>query len=237
MARENKRKNRFGRYKTMKTPLTCRCWWCTNPNYSWSHHQPIRGTVEDFENSFSIVWFENPKCASTSIKSVFPSRPMSKRQRTRLADENFRKKYEANFYYFGFVRNPYDKFNSNYEHFKKVSLEIKKGIRLEEPEESWGLKNIESISGMSQEEFFNYTLENPQHHWFPQNWFIPEYCNFYKIEQFDDAIKSLKKKEVKLHTDIPKLNKSKNKSGISEDLKEKIFKVYWKDFERFGYDK
>lgn len=221
----------------MQTPIQCQCWWCINPKYSWAHHQIIRGTVKEIENSFSVVWFENPKCASTSIKSVLPSRWMNKKERSLLANENFRKKYETNLFYFGFVRNPYDKFNSNYEHFKKVSLEFKDGTRTENPEKSWGLKNIDLISDMSKEEFFDYTLLNPQHHWFPQNWFIPEYCNFYKVEEFDTAIESLKEIGIKFSADIPKLNVSKAKSEISDSLKEKLAQLYWKDFYRFGYEK
>tara|TARA_B100001094_G_C18194728_1_gene809891 strand:+ start:3024 stop:3698 length:675 start_codon:yes stop_codon:yes gene_type:complete len=71
-------------------------------NFPWDY---IRFNVDS-----SLLWYNNPKCCSTTIKSI-----IGKWQRSpRLADQKFKISKIDEYTSFGFVRNPYERIYSAY---------------------------------------------------------------------------------------------------------------------------
>jgi len=146
---------------------------------------------------------------------------------------------------FGFVRNPYDRIVSTYSMFireGKIRMRFDDFVKklpeiLEDYRCDHGSMNADSIIS----------------HIIPQHIFLEgingkiavDFVGYFEKIYYDwnqviSRLESITKQDLSLYRKLPVKNKSHHfdyKKYFDEDLAEKIYSIYKKDFETFGYDK
>jgi hypothetical protein len=140
----------------------------------------------------------------------------------------------TNYYKFSIIRNPYNRLLSEYY---------------------WTPLNIGYKAGETKADFITHVANIVKNKLYFNNiyndHFIPQYLflygngknilvdNVFKYEDLDESIKYLKHK-INIDNDLPFLNKSKGdivKTYWNNRQKERIYKIYQKDFIVFNYEK
>ncbi len=185
-------------------------------------HKNIKTLIYSFENH-KIIYFRVPKVASTSIlKSLREVDNLEKVE-----------EYDKTYFKFAFVRNPYDRLASCFRHV------IQKGV----------LQNIQEHPdlhrNMSFKEFVNVIskikIENMDIHFRPQYTFILDKPNYLgKFESLNEDFTKLSKimgirSCSLLHEN--KTNPTHLEDYYDEETRKKVYNLYKKDFEQFGYKK
>ena len=140
-----------------------------------------------------------------------------------------------NYFKFAFVRNPYDKFLSEYYWCKQPGIGFKSKQSFDD-----FIKFVEDV--VKNNKYFKY-IDNdhfiPQYHYLFYNKKILV-GNVYKFEDINIVLPMLKEK-FKINAEIPHLNKSvnstSNKIVLTDEQKEKIYNLYKIDFDVFNYPK
>lgn len=196
-------------------------------------------------HKWNTVFVQVPKNASTAIHSAL-SNPTDQSHEHELYIEtlaNNDPELMENYFSFGVVRNPYDRFVSCYEYYR-------------DPEHSYGWSfSFEDVVNMMYErgKFF-YTTE--EKHWWPQARYlavkkiilVDKIIRFETIdEEWPGIIEEISKVTSSSYS-LPRnfITKS-NVTGIREnrnweeyytpELKEKVYWLYQRDFELFNYEK
>lgn len=129
---------------------------------------------------------------------------------------------KSNDFTFTVVRNPYDRFISAYNYLKFGGIKTELDLRYSE-----------ILNSMSLDEFIDRLPEfiNIIIHFVPQYLFVDTNTQIFRYETLSSDLRKIGV------TKIPKSNITKNKeiSKLNEEQKQKIAKIYEKDFEIFCY--
>lgn len=175
--------------------------------------------------SKKLLYLKSPKCASTSIaKTLIRNIDDMRNLKTYKKAPDFSKYYK-----FSFVRNPWDRFVSMYHNYYDTNK----------------LKRDLNVPFMSFDEFIKSTVyfdyRTVKIHAMP----ITELTTFNGIQQMDfigrvENIKNdFKKLKRYVNKDLPRFNKTLKRQHYStyysEETKQIIADLYYKDIEAFGY--
>jgi len=139
------------------------------------------------------------------------------------------------YYRFSMVRNPYDRFLSEYYWTPILNVGYKSG-----KSKTDFLNYVENI--VKKKEYFTNIYND---HFIPQYYFLFNKKNqllvneVFRYENLDDSVEYLKKK-LNIQTTFPKLNYTNaniQKEDWTDTEKERIYKIYNIDFIVFKYDK
>jgi hypothetical protein len=138
------------------------------------------------------------------------------------------------YYKFSLVRNPYDRLLSEYYWTPIPGIGYKSGQSKAD--------FITYVSNVVNKKLYFDNIYND--HFIPQVDFLYSGKNLlvdqiFRYEDLDWVVKYLKKK-LNIDNDLPYLNKSKNnikKIEWNERQKERIYKIYFRDFISFNYEK
>ena len=172
--------------------------------------------------SAKVMWFDNPKCASTTIKSNLD-----------LEWSHILPKNHREYFKFVFVRNPYDRMVSNWKMFTTTPFALRK-IK------SYQNHLVEDIERISFKEFVNLTDHIDNHHWDEQYYFIRSKPDFIgRFENFQEDFNELCDKLGTQHQQLPVTNKTKHKhytEYYDDETRQIVAEKYAKDIAMFGYD-
>jgi len=140
-----------------------------------------------------------------------------------------------NYFKFAFIRDPYDKMISEYYWCKTPRTGYRSGQSFDD-----FLKYVEDV--VNNQKYFKY-IDND--HFIPQYYYLFHnkkllVGNIYKFEEINTVLPMLKAK-FKINAEIPHLNKSikkdEEKLVLTDEQKERIYKLYKIDFDVFNYPK
>ena len=187
-------------------------------------HEGIKQLIYSFEK-YKAVYFRVPKAASTSLLITFRQIDNVKKLPTA---------YDKSFFKFTFVRNPFDRLASCFRHV------IQKGA----------LQNIQDDPNLYREMSFeqfvdvivDIDVDKMDIHFRPQYTFIPEKPDFVgRFESLEqDYLEVCKRIGIKSPPQLLHKNKTDKtifKDYYTKESLEKVYKIYKKDFELFGYRK
>jgi hypothetical protein len=180
--------------------------------------------IAHVSNRLRIIWYENPKVASGSIKKLLglpqatPTNPL-----IRCGKYRFSRKEPTDhlrYFKFGVVRNPWDRFVSAYEMFKTCP-----------PYYTKDMKFRDFVRKVRDGEIKN-------HHWEPQtHWVNPFNMNIFHYENLQEDLRP-----IIMMTDVKKLshrNKNLDKKPFMDYYRSKDYylvgEMYQGDVELFGY--
>ena len=186
-------------------------------------HEMITTLIFSFEK-YKAIYFRVPKVASTSLLITF----------RQIDNVEKCEEYDKSYFKFAFVRNPFDRLASCFRHV------IQKGA----------MQNIQNhpdlYREMSFDEFIDVIVDinvkKMDIHFRPQYTFIPEKPNYIgKFENLDEDFAEVLQK-IGIKSQIRLLKKNSTDKTIFKDYYtkesiEKVFKIYKKDFELFGYER
>jgi len=202
-------------YKQARRDIPCDCPLCNCPSsgkgkYSFVYIcEPRR-----------LVYFDIPKCASTSIRMALFQSDNS------LSLINPKQKM-SHYFKFTFVRNPWDRMVSNWKMFTTVPFRIVQ------------LKAMINANMLAFEDFVFFAKRAHNHHWQPQVHFLPEKLDFVgRVETFEKDFGELcSKARIGLKT----VDKKNAITGLpyweyyTPSLVEVVREMYSEDIKRFGY--
>lgn len=120
-----------------------------------------------------MIYFDVPKAASSTIRSHFFDNDLTLSLREPVRPIK-------NYTTFTFVRNPWDRFVSNWKMFTQ---------------KPYRKSQLESMVGSSEQsigEFFDVIQNNRNHHWMPQSLYVPEEVGFVgRLESFTEDMERL----------------------------------------------
>lgn len=187
-------------------------------------HENIKQLIYSFEK-YKVIYFRVPKAASTSLLITFRQIDNVKKLPTAYNKSSFK---------FAFVRNPFDRLASCFRHV------IQKGA----------LQNIQNDPNLYREMSFkdfvdiivDYEVDKMDIHFRPQYNFIPEKPDFVgKFENLqEDYLEVCKRIGIKSPPQLLHKNKTDKtifKDYYTKESLEKVYKIYKKDFELFGYER
>jgi len=196
-------------------------------------------------HKWRTVFVQVPKNASTSIHQTLSNQTDEAHDHDLYIEviSNNDPELIESYFSFGVVRNPYDRFVSCYEYFK-------------DPEHSWqwDFTFEELVNKLYDRGRYFYTTED--RHWWPQHRFlgikkILLVDKIIKYENLDlewpEIVKEISKStppSFSLPMNVlPKNNVTNSRSNrkwqdyYTPELKEKVYWLYEKDFELYGYEK
>ena len=168
-----------------------------------------------------LMWFDNPKCASMTMKENFD-----------LKFTHAIPKNHTSYFKFVFVRNPYDRMVSNWKMFSNTPFAIDK-IK------SYSIDLVKNIEKINFKDFLKMTLKLNNHHWDEQYYFIrskPDFIGRFENLQEDFnklcELTNLPKKE------LPYKNATQHSSYenyYDDETRAIVAKKYAKDIRTFNY--
>jgi len=177
-------------------------------------------------HKYKYIYFETPKCGSTTLKQTLPDKDMIRYLEKDLVDEYFK---------FSFVRNPWDRMVSVYYSFFVVvadPVQQKNKLRL--------VHKLFGKDKMSFREFIESLHRSRNHHW--------EQCNvFWKgtdldfVGRFENYSEDLAKIYARLKlpmSKLPHINKTNHKpytEYYTPHLINIVAREFAGDIERFDY--
>jgi hypothetical protein len=126
-------------------------------------------------HDYQLIWYEVPKCASSTLKKVFAGKITrdTKNHKDKIKD------YRS----FAVVRNPFDRIVSNW-----LTFRAGKKARLQEM--LCGREFPKTFA-----DFVNIAQEISNHHWRPQFEFMPSQVDFLlRLEYFEEGLKALNRR-------------------------------------------
>ena len=186
-------------------------------------HENIKTLIYSFEK-YKAIYFRVPKAASTSLLITF----------RQIDDVEKCEEYDKSYFKFAFVRNPFDRLASCFRHV------IQQG----------SLQNIQEHPDLHRDMTFerfvdvivDISVDKMDIHFRPQYTFIPEKPDFLgRFESLEeDYVKVCEKIGISGPPQI--LHKNPTEKTIFKDYYtkesiEKVFRIYKKDFELFGYER
>jgi len=206
-------------------------------NFPWEY---IR-----FNNDSRLLWYMNPKCCSTTIKSI-----IGRWQRNSARDRRFKISKIDEYRSFGFVRNPYERIFSAYK-MLRASNTIDRSEPKLRPSSTPALNFEDFVQQVIGVHYWNDHID-PQVNYLPIMIDNIKIDFIGKVENFNNdwmnLQKLINKDYIKDINDIPNLHpKSLLKKLESEEYKaikkvmshstlKKIQDFYKQDFKMFGYD-
>lgn len=185
-----------------------------------SRNLPKKYTFTYINEQLKTIYYDIPKCASCTIKSVFFNEAMS------LANPRADlKKY----FKFAFCRNPFDRIVSNYSMFTKISYR-RKQIR----------QFYSSPKDLLFPEFVKLVCQYTNHHWLPQYDFIHGYeIDFIgRLENLQEDFDIVCDQIGAPRHKLPHKHKTNHKhytEYYDDETREIVAEMYAKDIEYFGY--
>jgi chondroitin 4-sulfotransferase 11 len=196
-------------------------------------------------HKWNTVFVQIPKNASSSIHKVLENqtdREHDHRTYIDILSQNDPELIES-YFSFAVVRNPYDRFVSAYEYLRGIS------------EDGWNPSFEDVVNDFYSRGTYFYTSEE-QVHWWPQHVFvgIKNIILVDKILRYENVNSEWSEIATKIINGLPESyskptltlphentshlrNKKDYKKYYTKDLAQKIYELYKKDFEMFGYDK
>ncbi|MCS4057061.1 hypothetical protein GGP75_002404 [Salinibacter ruber] len=191
---------------------------CPETSFTWVSHE------------YQYVWYETPKCASVSLKSMLPDINLAVvPSRVRRLDDYTR---------FGVVRNPWAKMVSNYTMFV-----------VEDHQYGWANDQIERLFEMPRDEisferFIELARRRPNHHWEECYEFFPKLPDgsidldyIVRLENFAEDMRVIESK-VGMSLDIEHRHKTDHntyREYYSKETKKQVQKMFENDIDHFGY--
>jgi len=159
--------------------------------------------------------------------------------------------YDTDCKLFAVIRNPFLRTRALYTQKLLFGVELRMNGFIKSIEDidlhTWQACQTEVINIFGKDSFFNrqitfeqFVMEgipiliNKEHHYFSQNYFIPEEVNqFFRMENSNEIIEAFNI----FSSDVIHTNKSKSYDNIeyTNDMKNLIYKLYFDDFKRFNY--
>ena len=193
------------------------------------------------KQSRNILYIHIPKCGGSSICEIFKKNNWDESFSIRGKDLNEHKYLKAGpqHYHAEIIKNIFD-----VTKFDKIFTIVRNPFSRLKSEYYWQLHN-EVFSNISPEDWFNYILEKYyknkfiyDNHIRPQNEFIFEQVNIFKLEDgLKKVYESIFEKKF-IFIKQPKLKKSKTDKLIEDQflkIKTKIEDFYAEDYELFNY--
>jgi len=193
---------------------------CECPTARKSRGLPKKYTFTFINEQLKIIYYDIPKCASSTIRGTFFNNNMS------LANpQTDLKKY----FKFTFCRNPFDRMVSNYSMFTQIGGRSKQIQQF----------NNNPIK-LSFSEFVKLACQHTNHHWVPQYDFIRGYEIDYigRLENMQQDFDIVCDKIGIARQQLPHINKSKHKhytEYYDDETRQIVAEKYAKDIEHFGY--
>lgn len=202
-------------YKYAQREIYCSCPLCKCP-----YQNALKYSFVYIHEEKSLMYFDVPKCASTSIRKAFFNRDNSYSMRDP-------EKELSEYFKFSFVRNPWDRMVSNWKMFTTQPFRIKQL-------ESMTADNLDRF-----EDFVHFATHTKNHHWQPQSLFLPEELDFVgKVERFEDDFNLLLNKigepPVKQRHDNKTVRKN-YQEYYTPSLVDIVGELYEDDVKTFGY--
>lgn len=173
------------------------------------------------EHWFSQAGFKVSLFSDTSIEDLLVTpQHLSYNSISKLLGNNFTFDYA-----FSFVRDPYQRIESEY-FFRKGKIENKKETDFSE----WVLKSLQIYKRYPQ------FLDN---HFQPQTYFLNKNINIFKLEDGIETGLSIIANELEINTPVPKekINASHRQNVVwSRRAIENVNKIYLSDFVELGYE-
>lgn len=195
--------------------------YCFCPTARQASDKELEYTFTYINEKLNAIYYDIPKCASTTIRTTFFEGDMSLVNPSKKIEDYFK---------FTFCRNPYDRVVSNYTMFTK---------------DKWRRLQISHFhnnpSAMSFSEFVEVICKYDNHHWQPQIDFVYGYdIDFIgKLENFEQDFRFVCDKIGIPHKELPRKNASKHKNYTEyydNETKQIVAEKYAKDIEYFGYE-
>jgi len=182
---------------------------------------PKKYTFTYINEQLKIIYYDIPKCASSTIRSIFFNESMS------LANPQTDLK---NYFKFTFCRNPFDRMVSNYSMFTQSNFRIKQIQQFH--------NNPRELSFL---EFVKLTCQHTNHHWLPQYNFIHGYeiDHIGRLENMKQDFYIVCDKAGISQQQLSQKNKTNHKrytEYYDDETKEIVAEKYAKDIEYFGYE-
>lgn len=178
-----------------------------------------------YSDLYRYIYFETPKCASSTLKKVLPDIHM----------EYFPSKKRRRYLKFGVIRNPWDKMVSNYAMF--VGRED--NFRNQQIEMLFGIPRSE----LSFEIFIDLASKIRNHHWEQSCSFFPEQGReldiIIRFEDFREGMQLVSTAiETNVNLDVRSnvTSHSNYKEYYTHRSKDKVYEMFKQDVELFGYD-
>lgn len=221
-------------------------------------------------DKYKAIYFENPKACSVTTKEILKTHcPRTIRYGDNLGAYNFGRfnvistgtppaAFEERFkdyFKFGFVRNPYDRFVSAYkmcirDSKKDTSYTTALGWYNKKLAKRYSCDNSKNFKEYFNKTIFirrnNFIRGTANHHWAPQIHFVPSdrvKLDFVgRFENFEEDFRFVLDKIGFRHDgEIPKLNATKSSNymdyfdHIDEEKMSFFYDHYYEDFENFNY--
>lgn len=205
-------------YRTRKS-IPCECPKCKCPAAGGRIYtfQYVRG---------SLVYFDVPKCASTTIRR----RVYGKDEKASLRPALLPRSRQ---YRFSFIRNPWDRAVSNWKMFTTQPFRINQ------------LNSMGGAADMEFSDFLDFSKKNINHHWLPQSRYVPRDIDFIgRLEFFDrdfDVVKTVLTRSglALLSEGTEQMNRTERdhyKAYYNGKTKALVEDMYREDIERFEYE-
>jgi len=197
-------------------------------------------------HKWRTVFVQIPKNASTSIHSVLSNPTDCDNHEHELYIETLSKndpELIESYFSFACVRNPYDRFVSNFEYYRDPDHDYR-----------WSVEFEDVVKMFYERGRFFYTTEN--RHWWPQARFIAIKKNILvdKIIRFETLDEEWSEIVDEIKNNIPegfstparsmcKSNITRHREGrhweeyYTPETKKMVYELYKRDFEMFNYEK
>ena len=209
-------------------------------------YKKTEGNTYNCFDKTQTIFIHIPKAGGISvIKSLYGEQAEGIGHRTyEHFIKVFGKKNFERYYKFTFVRNPFDRLLSAYSFLKKGGMN-----HLDEQFQNKILSNYDSfesfvMEGLNEENILKLGIWT---HFYPQHKFLCDendniMVNYVgRFERFNDDYETIRKR-VPGASELKHFNKTKDKKitsyrdAYTQEMKEKVERLYKKDLEIFGYD-
>ncbi len=203
-----------------RNKIYCESTFCQCSTARESRGLPKKYTFVYVNEKLKIIYYDIPKCSSSTIRSIFFNPSMS------LANpQTDLKKY----FKFTFCRNPFDRMVSNYSMWTQNDHRVKQIQQFH--------KNPRELSFP---EFVKFTCQHTNHHWLPQYDFIHGYeiDHIGRLENIQQDFDIVCDKAGISRQKLPHKNKTKHKhytEYYDNETLEIVSEKYAQDIEYFGY--
>lgn len=175
------------------------------------------------------MWFETPKCASSSLKSMLPCSTRS------ILPSRFSRR--SDYFRFGVVRNPWAKMVSNYSMFVARQDYFRNG----QIEELFGV----SCDNLTFKRFIDLAEKIPNHHWAECYEFFPTNMDgsvdldiVVRFENFAKEIRAIGD-HLGISLDVKHRNHTKHRpyrDYYTADTRQQVAQMFEHDIEAFKYE-
>lgn len=209
------RKPRYYRYAEQH--ILCECPRCFCP-----HRRAQRYSFTYVSESQSVIYYDVPKCASSTIRQIFFGNNHT------LSLVNPQKSLD-HYFKFSFVRDPWDRMVSNWKMFTSQPFRI---------------KQIQSMTDQDVsrfEDFVYFARRVKNHHWQPQVLYLPDKLDFLgRLETFEHDFKTLCDRIGIMPVPvIEKRNttaRSRYQDYYTPTLVDVVAEMYAEDIQAFGFE-